>query len=173
MMAEVPPASFLEVDVAVRCRRWTDTVKGAKALCQTAALACYPAVASGPAEVSIVLADDVFVQDLNRQYRGRDKATNVLSFPATPGDGEHEPPVLSAAPRMLGDVILAFETIAAEAAEQDKTLADHLCHLVVHGMLHLLGYDHEQDEAADKMEALEIRILSGLDIDDPYGALER
>ena len=159
-------AEELVVDVAVRCPLWTDGVKEADALCRTAALACYRATASGPAEVSIVLADDGLIRDLNREYRGRDKATNVLSFPS---EGSKEPPVSSGAPRMLGDVIVAHETVAAEAVAQGKTLGDHLSHLVVHGMLHLLGYDHEQDTVAEKMEALEVKILAGLDIADPYG----
>jgi len=157
---------MLEVDVTVRCPLWTYNLKAAGALCQTAARASYPA--SDPAEVSIVLADDAFVKDLNREYRGQDKATNVLSFAS---DNANESPVSSGAlggPRMLGDVIVAFETVSAEAAAQGKTLADHLCHLVVHGVLHLLGYDHEQDWAAEKMEALEIKILTGLEIADPY-----
>ncbi|MDA0305332.1 MAG: rRNA maturation RNase YbeY [Proteobacteria bacterium] len=157
---------MLEVDVTVRCPFWTDNLKAADALCQTAARASYPA--SDPAEVSIVLADDAFVRNLNREYRGQDKATNVLSFAA---DSANESPVSSGAlgaPRLLGDVIVAFETVSAEAAAQGKTLADHLCHLVVHGMLHLLGYDHEQDPAAEKMEALEVKILATLEIADPY-----
>ena len=156
----------LEVDIAIRCRLWTDWDKQADAYCRNAALACYQAAASGPAEVSIVLADDAFVRDLNRQHRGRDKATNVLSFAS---DNSNELPASSGAPRMLGDVIVAHETVAAEAAAEGKTMADHLCHLVVHGMLHLLGYDHDQGPVAEKMEALEVKILAGLDIADPYG----
>ncbi len=157
---------MLEVDVAVRCPLWTDNLKAADALCQAAARACYPAC--DPAEVSLVLADDAFVRDLNREYRGQDKATNVLSFAS---DSANESPVFSGGPggpRMLGDIIVAFETVFAEASAQGKTLADHLCHLVVHGMLHLLGYDHEQDPAAEKMEALEVKILATLEIADPY-----
>lgn len=173
MMAEALSPSSLAVDVAVRCPLWTGAVDEAGALCKTAARACYranyPRRASGAAEVSIVLADDAFVRGLNREYRGRDKATNVLSFPASPADGPDGTPPSSQAPRMLGDVVLAFETVAAEAAAQGKTLTDHLCHLVVHGMLHLLGYDHQQEKAAEKMEAFEIEILAGLDIADPYG----
>lgn len=160
---------MLEVDVTVRCPLWTDNLKAAGALCQTAARASYPT--SDPAEVSIVLADDVFVRDLNREYRGQDKATNVLSFAA---DSANESPVSSGAPRvpgaprLLGDVIVAFETVSLEASAQGKTLANHLCHLVVHGMLHLSGYDHEQDPAAEKMEALEVKILATLEIANPY-----
>ena len=111
----------------------------------------------GPAgaELSLVLADDATVRALNKQWRRQDKPTNVLSFPG--GD-----------PIMLGDVIVAFETVRREAADQGKTLGDHLSHLVVHGVLHLLGHDHVQDCDADVMEGLERRVLAGLGIADPY-----
>jgi probable rRNA maturation factor len=102
----------------------------------------------------LVLADDALQRRLNREFRGRDKPTNVLSFEAAPG--------------ALGDVVLALETIAAEAEAQGKTLADHVAHLVVHGVLHLRGYDHETQGQARRMERLEIEILAGLGIADPY-----
>ena len=111
-----------------------------------------PAPAAGG--VCLVLADDALQRRLNREFRGRDKSTNVLSF-----DG---------APAALGDVVLALETIAAEAEAQGKPLADHVAHLVVHGVLHLLGYDHETQGQARSMERLEIEILAGLGIGDPY-----
>ncbi|HEX7970330.1 MAG TPA: rRNA maturation RNase YbeY, partial [Stellaceae bacterium] len=106
------------------------------------------------------------VRALNRQWRGKDVPTNVLSFPAL---GATPPP---GAPRLLGDVVLAFETVAAEAAAQDKPLADHLRHLVIHGVLHLLGFDHESDADAQRMEASEIAILAGLGVPDPYRVRE-
>jgi probable rRNA maturation factor len=112
-------------------------------------------------EVSLVLTDDCEQRRLNRRFRGRDAPTNVLSFPA----GEPAGPI---APLPLGDVVLAFETVAREAAEQQKPFADHLRHLVVHGVLHLLGYDHAEERQARRMEALETAILQRLGVSDPY-----
>jgi probable rRNA maturation factor len=124
-----------------------------------------------PAELSLVLADDALLHHLNRQYRGVDKPTNVLSFPGGVGPG----PAPSAsvgggagAPAMLGDVVLAVETVAAEAAAQGKTMGDHFSHLVVHGVLHLLGYDHLTAAEARAMESLEVEVLAGLGVADPY-----
>jgi probable rRNA maturation factor len=114
--------------------------------------------------VGIVLTDDAEQQRLNRDYRGQDKPTNVLSFALTDsGD-----PVAPGMPVLLGDIVLAFETVAREAAEQDKPLADHLRHLVVHGALHLLGFDHENAAEAAIMEAREAAILRRLGVPDPY-----
>ena len=123
--------------------------------------------ATGPVEIAITLSDDVEIRDLNRDWRGKDKPTNVLSFPGLEGAmAGFLPPD---APRPLGDIILAFETCRAEAEEQGKSLADHARHLVVHGVLHLLGFDHEDDAEAEEMEALETLVLAGLGIADPYG----
>ena len=110
---------------------------------------------------TILLADDETVRDLNARFRGKDYATNVLSFPAAPQPG-------LPGPQPLGDLVLGFGVCAAEAAAQGKTLADHLRHLVVHGMLHLLGHDHETDGEAEAMEALERAILAALGVADPY-----
>jgi probable rRNA maturation factor len=110
-------------------------------------------------EVSIVFCDDAFIRGLNRKWLGNDKATNVLSFPAG-GD-------LRTAP-ILGDIVIAFETSEREAAEAGRPLRDHAAHLVAHGFLHLIGYDHIEDAEAGKMEALEGRILARLGIGDPY-----
>ncbi len=106
-------------------------------------------------EVSIVLVDDAFIQTLNKQYRGFDKPTNVLSFPQD--DDRH-----------LGDVVFAYEKISREAVEQEKSFNDHLTHLVVHGVLHLLGFDHETDEEAAEMEGLEVDILAAMGLRNPY-----
>lgn len=116
------------------------------------------------AELTIVLADDGTVRRLNRQYRGIDKPTNVLSFGGTDGGRKPAPGL----PTILGDVVLARETMAAEAAVQGKSIADHAVHLVVHGVLHLLGHDHQAAREADLMEAIEIQVLARLGVADPY-----
>lgn len=114
-------------------------------------------------EVAVLFTDDAAIAEINAEWRGKDKPTNVLSFP-TPDDM----PVPEGEPRLLGDIVLAHGVIAREAEEQGKTLRDHTAHLIVHGTLHLLGYDHEADDEAEEMEALETRILKGLGISDPY-----
>jgi len=117
---------------------------------------------TGASELSIVFTDDAHVRALNSGWRGKDRPTNVLSFPAFP-HGKR-----GALPPLLGDVVLAAETVAREAAAEGKPLAHHITHLIVHGILHLIGYDHETDAEAEEMEGLERRILAGLDIPDPY-----
>jgi probable rRNA maturation factor len=114
-----------------------------------------------PAEACIALSDDASVQDLNARFRGKDKPTNVLSFPAQAdfADGTTQ---------SLGDIVLAWETVAREAADLGVPPAHHFQHLVVHGLLHLLGYDHETDAEAEEMEGLEVEILSRLGIPNPY-----
>ena len=107
-------------------------------------------------ELSVVLSDDAHVRALNRDYRGRDAPTNVLSFPMPQDTG------------LLGDVVLARETLAREAGEQGKRFEDHLTHLLVHGVLHLLGFDHDTDADAEVMEAREVAVLARLGIDNPY-----
>lgn len=118
----------------------------------------------GPLEISLVFTDDAEQRALNRDYRGKDRPTNVLSFPNMNGQG----PTEAGQPRLLGDVVLARETVMREAREQGKSASDHVTHLLVHGALHLLGYDHEETEEAAAMEALERTILAGLDVADPY-----
>jgi len=113
-------------------------------------------------DIAVLFTDDDTIAALNGEWRGKPKPTNVLSFP-TP----HDMPVPAGEPRPLGDVVLAHGVVMREAAEQGKTLRDHTAHLIVHGTLHLIGYDHEDDDEADKMEALEIRVLKGLGISDP------
>jgi probable rRNA maturation factor len=115
---------------------------------------------AGPLELSLALADDATVRNLNRDYRGKDKPTNVLSFPQ---DSEQPDGTL-----ILGDVVLARETCLAEAAAAGRSPADHLSHLVVHGVLHLAGHDHEDEREAEEMEAMEVTILAEIGIANPY-----
>jgi probable rRNA maturation factor len=123
------------------------------------------------AELAIMLTDDAGIRTLNQNWRGIDKPTNVLSFPALqPPEGADEPDDM---PRMLGDIAIAYETTRREADEEEKTFANHLSHLAIHGFLHLVGYDHEKDDEAEEMEALEREILATLGIPDPYADQDR
>lgn len=114
-------------------------------------------------EIALLFTDDQSIAAINADWRGTNKPTNVLSFPASP-----DMPIPDGEPRPLGDIVLSHGVIAREAAEQGKTLHDHTAHLIVHGVLHLLGFDHETDEEAGEMERLETSILKGLGISDPY-----
>jgi probable rRNA maturation factor len=122
------------------------------------------------AEVAVMLTDDASIRELNKEFRGIDKPTNVLSFPAPEMDSADDD---DTAPRALGDIAIAYETLRREADEEAKPFLHHLSHLAVHGFLHLVGYDHETDDEAEEMEALEITILSRLGIPDPYAERER
>ncbi len=155
----------LDIDIATRSPQWTAVLPKAEALARDATEAVWQRAGhkAGQAEVSIVLGDDALLQSLNGRYRDRNQPTNVLSFPAEDTDAP-------GAPRMLGDVILAVETLVRESREQRKPLADHFLHLCVHGMLHLLGHDHQCDTEATTMEALEIETLSTLGVANPYAA---
>ncbi len=158
----------VDIDLAEPCALWRPLLPDIERLCADAAYAALAGAdetVSGAAELSIVLGDDALVQSLNRRWRDRDAPTNVLAFAAQ--DGETPDPAVPL-PILLGDVVLACETVTREASEQGKPLAAHLSHLVVHGVLHLLGYDHVDDADADRMEAAETRILAGLGIADPY-----
>lgn len=122
----------------------------------------------GVVEVSVRLSDDAEVRELNRNYRHKDRATNILSFPMLTPDEVAGFLPQPGGELLLGDLVLAHETVAGEADAAALALADHVVHLLVHGTLHLLGHDHQDDAAAEAMEALERRILSGLGIADPY-----
>lgn len=161
-----------DIAVTIACDAWTGALPDVAETCrQVAAAALGAGAADWPeadlmrAEISLVLSDDAEVRTLNHSYRGQDKPTNVLSFAAL-DDGEAPQP--EDGPLVLGDVIIAFETTAAEAAAEDKTLLRHLSHLVVHGVLHLLGHDHQDDAEAEEMERLETAVLGALGIPDPY-----
>jgi len=124
----------------------------------------------GEAELAVMLTDDTGIRTLNNNWRGIDKPTNVLSFPALQPTG---PRGDDDAPRMLGDIAIAYETMRREADDEGKPFEHHLSHLTVHGFLHLIGYDHETDGEAEEMEALETEILAHLGIPDPYADRER
>jgi probable rRNA maturation factor len=159
------------ITIVSPCIRWKHACPDADALARDAVRA---ALAIGVAktglasparvELCIVLADDAEQQRLNNLFRGQDTPTNVLAFPAWE-PGMRSP---AGAPLLLGDVVVAFETVAREAAEQSKPFADHLRHMIVHGVLHLLGYDHQTAGAASIMESLERVILAKLGVPDPY-----
>lgn len=146
-----------EIEVLIEGGNWPVE---AEALVQRAAGAALSALGEDAARVSVLLTDDAAVRKLNAQFRAKDKPTNVLSFPSPEMPGDPAP--------LLGDLALAGETCAREALDEDKSLPDHLSHLVVHGVLHLCGYDHETAEDAEEMEALEREILASLNIADPY-----
>ena len=119
------------------------------------------AIIGRPGEVAVMLTDDGSIRDMNARWRGIDKPTNVLSFPS----GESH---TATGASHLGDIAIAYETVAAESSAENKVFADYLAHLAVHGYLHLVGFDHETDAEAAHMESLETRTLSGLGIADPY-----
>jgi probable rRNA maturation factor len=127
-------------------------------------------VDTGEAELAVMLTDDSGIRTLNSNWRGIDKPTNVLSFPALQPASGHEP---DDAPRMLGDIAIAYETTRREADDEQKPFSHHLGHLAVHGFLHLVGYDHETDGEAEVMESLEREILATLGIPDPYADQDR
>ena len=150
----------LAIDVAIDSELWKKHPEAEDTIRQAIVEATHVSNAM-PGEIAIVLTDDAAIRALNKRWRGFDKATNVLSFPAqaTPGSAE---------PQHLGDIVIAFETTANEAERDKKPFAHHLAHLAVHGYLHLLGHDHESDHEADAMERLETDILARLGVPDPY-----
>jgi probable rRNA maturation factor len=160
-----PPGPSLAI--RVQARRWRE-VPGLRERVEdaiAAGLAVAPLAPAAGAELSLLMTDDRRMRVVNRDWRGFDKPTNVLSFPAAPPDRIARSPV-------LGDIVLAYETVVREAAEENKALGDHLSHLVIHGLLHLLGEDHETSAQAQRMESLEIAALARLGIADPYADTE-
>jgi probable rRNA maturation factor len=143
------------IEVEIEDEAWSLAVPHAERVVERAARAALPPHAD--TIVTILLTDDETVRDLNARFRGKDQPTNVLSFPAPPTARPH-----------LGDVALAYGVCATEALDQRKTLAAHLTHLTAHGVLHLLGYDHEAEAEAEVMEGLERAILAKLGLPDPY-----
>ena len=158
-------ASSLEIEIVRHSDLWDSIAVSDDALSRAAraAFAASSAAPQAPCEATLVLTDDDEMRELNRIWRGNDASTNVLSFPAGEPFGEAH-----GEPTPLGDIVLAGETVIAEAKQKSIPAADHATHLVVHGMLHLLGFDHERDADAERMEALETKVLAGLGIADPY-----
>jgi probable rRNA maturation factor len=150
------------IDIAVASPLW-DTQASAAQIVRDAIAAAAAATASPSGEVSVVLTDDASIQKLNRDWRGIDKPTNVLSFPAAKPGGA----------AFLGDIVIAYETLARECADEDKVFLHHLAHLTVHGFLHLIGYDHQIDSDADAMEGLESKIMRIMKMPDPYFARDQ
>jgi probable rRNA maturation factor len=152
----------IELDLMIEAGAW-DRLGNAQALAERAAEAALAVTyeAGGEYEASVMLTDDAHIREINRTWRGRDKPTNVLSFPAPEQPG-------ATGPRHLGDIALAYETLMRESEEESKEPAHHFAHLIVHGVLHLLGYDHEVEAEAEIMEGLEVKALASLGIADPY-----
>lgn len=153
----------IAVDVSVEAGNWAgeDDLAALAEKCVSASVTRL-GLDSVTSEISIMFTDDAAMRALNAQWRGKDKPTNVLSFPAfdiSPGD--------SPGP-LLGDIVIAFETVRAEAQLEDKGFDNHLRHLIVHGFLHVLGYDHENDADAEEMESAERAILADMGVPDPY-----
>ena len=156
----MPPIPPLEIAVIHNTEDWPEQFDALAERAVLAALAGAKPKIKGAAEISVLLTDDEEQRELNAQWRGKDSSTNVLSFPQIEPFG----PVVG----ILGDITLAHETLTREALELDKSLEDHFTHLVVHGFLHILGYDHLNEADALQMEGLETQILAGLGIADPY-----
>ena len=174
-----PKLISLDVDIEIDGDAWADESSSIEADCRRCCVTAFNGVQNlgefddegvEACEIAIRLTTDAELQSLNLQFRGMDKPTNVLSFAALDGDG---PTIIAGQPLFLGDIAIAGETVAREANEQNKTVSDHLSHMIIHGTLHLLGYEHEDEDEALKMEALERKILSAHHVADPYVAMEQ
>jgi probable rRNA maturation factor len=154
------PRGKLKIDVLIDSKQWKKAGQ-IRQLVRRAVNEAAGMQSTSGSELAIVLTDDSAIRQLNRLWRGVDTPTNVLSFPAATKQGADEP-------AHLGDIVLAYETIAREASDEGKSLAHHVAHLVVHGYLHLLGFDHARNAEAEQMEQTERRILRRLAIPDPY-----
>ena len=153
----------VSLDIGVPSPLWRQLPRARMIARATIAAAAEGGGPSEGGDVGLCLADDAALRALNLRWRGLDKPTNVLSFPA-PRLGRRGDPTT------LGDIVLAYETLAREAEDLGVPLADHYRHLLAHGFLHLIGYDHETDAEAERMEALETRILTQLGVGDPYSS---
>jgi len=150
-------ASAPTIDIQTQSPLWRAEPQ-AEATVRAAIAAAAAALSTPSGEVSIVLTDDSAIRSLNRDWRGIDKPTNVLSFPAAP----------AGAAGFLGDIVIAYETLKRECDDEDRQFLHHLAHLAVHGFLHLLGYDHQTDSQAEEMEGLEAKIMQSMKMPDPY-----
>jgi probable rRNA maturation factor len=163
-----PPRSSrkLEVEVVRHGQAWGDSSVSDKLISRAAqaALDILPTMPPGTYEATVVLTDDAEMRTLNRTWRGKDASTNVLSFSAGTAAAD--------VPAILGDIVLAYETVLKEARDGKLALGDHAAHLVMHGMLHLAGFDHDADADAEEMEALERKALASLGIADPYASAD-
>ncbi len=152
----------LEIDVTLVSPQWRETLPNIeKIVCRAVEHAWASVDVTADGEVSLLMSDDAAIRSLNRDHRGKDQPTNVLAFPM----GE---PISPGGPIHLGDVVLACETVAREAARDVKTLEAHISHLTVHGLLHLLGHDHQNADQASAMEGIEITVLAELGYPNPY-----
>ncbi|MBX9823471.1 MAG: rRNA maturation RNase YbeY [Xanthobacteraceae bacterium] len=175
MRASRNRAEPIKLEIVVRSKLW-QRQRTAQSIVRKAIFAAAKAASTAPAELAIVLSHDSAIKALNRDWRGKNTATNVLSFPAaraTPSPNGGKPgkkaPGKSRPPTpYIGDIVIAYQTTAREAEAEGKPFGHHLAHLAVHGFLHLLGYDHENDRDAETMERLERRILKHLAVPDPY-----
>jgi len=154
--------------VDVRSPLWVRAMGDPGAVCRSAALAALDVAGSKGGEVSIVLADDDFIRTLNREHRGKDSATNVLAFPLDGGSSSSDG---DGGPHLLGDIVVAYEITAREAAAHGRPVSNRLSHLVAHAALHLIGYRHDDAVEAEAMERLEAEALAKLGIGDPYAEL--
>jgi probable rRNA maturation factor len=159
------------VEVVVEDPRWSEA--GVEAVAERAAAAALTAAGRDPElhEIGLLACDDARIAALNAEFRGKPTPTNVLSWPAFAGQPPEEPPGLPGeGPLFLGDLALAYDTCLREAEAAGVPLADHVAHLVVHGVLHLLGHDHGDDAEAEAMEDLESKVLARLGVANPYSA---
>lgn len=151
----------MNLDISIDDREWR-VVPNLRKLARTAVLAVLP---DDDVAIGLLFTSDARIAEINGQWRGKASATNVLSFPVSATT-----PVPEGEPRPLGDIVMAYGVISREALEQKKPFAHHVTHLIVHGVLHLLGYDHENDDEAGAMEAREIMILAELGMENPYAS---